>query len=49
MALLLLRHALTIGNGDGDDDDVSTFFAVSGLNFGFPSPSVVGIELLRYV
>ncbi|XP_071904079.1 uncharacterized protein [Coffea arabica] len=28
MALLLLRHALTIGNGDGDDDDVSTFFAL---------------------
>lgn len=28
MALLLLRHALTIGNGDGDDDDVSTFFSV---------------------
>lgn len=28
MALLLLRHALTIGNGDGDEDDVSTFFSL---------------------
>ncbi|KAM7475628.1 hypothetical protein LguiB_022871 [Lonicera macranthoides] len=28
MALLLLRHALTIGNGDEDDDDGSTFFAL---------------------
>jgi len=30
MALLLLRHALTIGNGDGDDDDdeASTFFSL---------------------
>ncbi|KAI5683772.1 hypothetical protein M9H77_05000 [Catharanthus roseus] len=28
MALLLLRHALSIGNGDGDDDDVSTFFSL---------------------
>ncbi|CAI9112131.1 OLC1v1012516C1 [Oldenlandia corymbosa var. corymbosa] len=28
MALLLLRHALTIGDGDGDDDDVSTFFSL---------------------
>ncbi|KAK2987832.1 hypothetical protein RJ640_010614 [Escallonia rubra] len=30
MALLLLRHALTIGggDGDGDEDDASTFFAL---------------------
>ncbi|KAK3036237.1 hypothetical protein RJ639_030779 [Escallonia herrerae] len=30
MALLLLRHALTIGGGDGDrdEDDASTFFAL---------------------
>ncbi|KAM3269102.1 hypothetical protein P3S67_031066 [Capsicum chacoense] len=29
MALLLLRHAVTIGNGDGDDDDdVSAFFSL---------------------
>lgn len=31
MALLLLRHALTIGNGDDDDDDASTFFSVSRM------------------
>lgn len=29
MALLLLRHALTIGNADEDEDDVSVFFSVS--------------------
>ncbi|KAK1407308.1 hypothetical protein QVD17_38922 [Tagetes erecta] len=28
MALLLLRHALTIGDGDSDDDDPSVFFAL---------------------
>ncbi|KAI3968783.1 hypothetical protein MKX01_028933, partial [Papaver californicum] len=28
MALLLLRHALTITNPDGDDDDASTFFSL---------------------
>lgn len=30
MALLLLRHALTITNADGDDDDddASTYFSV---------------------
>ncbi|KAB2609372.1 hypothetical protein D8674_012540 [Pyrus ussuriensis x Pyrus communis] len=28
MALLLLRHALTLPNGDGDDDDASTFFSL---------------------
>lgn len=28
MALLLLRHALTIGDGDDDGDDASTFFAL---------------------
>ncbi|XP_019199953.1 PREDICTED: uncharacterized protein LOC109193555 isoform X2 [Ipomoea nil] len=29
MALLLLRHAMTLGNGDGDaDDEVSTFFSL---------------------
>lgn len=32
MALLLLRHALTIGDADDDDDDASAFFAVSGLS-----------------
>lgn len=40
MALLLLRHALSIGDSDGGDsdggdgDDASTFFAVS-RNFFF--------------
>lgn len=39
MALLLLRHALSIGDGDGgdsdggDSDDASTFFAVSRVFF----------------
>ncbi|KAL2462877.1 RING/FYVE/PHD zinc finger superfamily protein [Forsythia ovata] len=28
IALLLLRHALTMGNGDSADDDVSTFFSL---------------------
>ncbi|CAK9138109.1 unnamed protein product [Ilex paraguariensis] len=28
MALLLLRHALTIGNSDGDEDDNPTFFSL---------------------
>lgn len=28
MALLLLRHALTMGDSDSDDDDASTFFAL---------------------
>ncbi|XP_009587066.1 uncharacterized protein [Nicotiana tomentosiformis] len=28
MALLLLRHALTIGNADEDEDDVSVFFSL---------------------
>ncbi|KAL8141921.1 hypothetical protein V2J09_014953 [Rumex salicifolius] len=28
MALLLLRHALTVTNPDGDEDDVSTFFSL---------------------
>ncbi|CAA2987833.1 membrane associated ring finger 1,8 [Olea europaea subsp. europaea] len=28
MALLLLRHALTLGNGGSADDDVSTFFSL---------------------
>ncbi|KAL6009206.1 hypothetical protein ACLOJK_022433 [Asimina triloba] len=28
MALLLLRHALSITNADGDEDDASTFFSV---------------------
>ncbi|XP_010257454.1 PREDICTED: uncharacterized protein LOC104597545 [Nelumbo nucifera] len=28
MALLLLRHALSITNGDGDEDDASTFFSL---------------------
>ncbi|MCD7458016.1 hypothetical protein HAX54_036949 [Datura stramonium] len=28
MALLLLRHALTIGNADEDEDDISTFFSL---------------------
>lgn len=39
MALLLLRHALSIGDSDGgdsdggDSDDASTFFAVSRVFF----------------
>lgn len=33
MALLLLRHALSIGQGDGDEDDLSTFFSVSVIEF----------------
>ncbi|VFQ76493.1 unnamed protein product [Cuscuta campestris] len=28
MALLLLKHALNIGNGEGDDDDVSAIFSL---------------------
>ncbi|KAF3640439.1 putative gibberellin-regulated protein 6-like [Capsicum annuum] len=28
MALLLLRHALTVGNGEEDEDDISTFFSL---------------------
>ncbi|CAK9158666.1 unnamed protein product [Ilex paraguariensis] len=28
MALLLLKHTLTFVNGDGDEDDVSTFFSL---------------------
>lgn len=28
MALLLLRHALTVGNADEDEDDISTFFSL---------------------
>ncbi|KAJ6910007.1 hypothetical protein NC652_020879 [Populus alba x Populus x berolinensis] len=32
MALLLLRHALTLTDSDADDD-VSTFFSVSGIAF----------------
>lgn len=35
MALLLLRHALTITNGDADDDDASTMFSVSGGSYAF--------------
>lgn len=34
MALLLLRHSLTINNGE-DDDDASTFFSVSGVSSMF--------------
>ncbi|KAJ6801727.1 uncharacterized protein M6B38_195795 [Iris pallida] len=34
MALLLLRHALTISNGDGDDD-ASTYFSVSEIYIHF--------------
>lgn len=30
MALLLLRHSLTISSGEDDDDDGSNFFSVSG-------------------
>lgn len=29
MALLLLRHALIVGDADEDEDDISTFFTVS--------------------
>ena len=36
MALLLLRHALTITDADTDgDDDTSTFFSVRFENIGF--------------
>lgn len=28
MALLLLRHALTLTDADGDDDDTSAYFSV---------------------
>ena len=36
IALLLLRHALTITDPDsGDDEDTSTFFSVSGIRMCF--------------
>ncbi|CAN0896566.1 E3 ubiquitin-protein ligase MARCHF3 [Linum grandiflorum] len=40
MALLLLRHALTVTEADSDDDDVSTFFSVTFLatRGWFPPP-----------
>ena len=36
MALLLLRHALTLTDSDADDD-VSTFFSVSGIDISIYS------------
>lgn len=52
MALLLLRHALTIGDGDSDDDDdPTTFFALFLLRAaGFLLPCYImiwGISLLQ--
>ncbi|XP_071693165.1 uncharacterized protein [Rutidosis leptorrhynchoides] len=52
MALLLLRHALTIGDGDSDDDDdATTFFALFVLRAaGFLLPCYImiwGISLLQ--
>ncbi|CAH1442982.1 unnamed protein product [Lactuca virosa] len=42
MALLLLRHALTIGDGDDDDDDASAFFALFMLRAaGFLLPCYI--------
>ncbi|GMP33459.1 hypothetical protein CsSME_00006765 [Camellia sinensis var. sinensis] len=42
MALLLLRHALTIGNGEDDDDDASTFFSLFLLRVaGFLLPCYI--------
>lgn len=35
MALLLLRHALSVSDGDNSDDDPSNFFSVSDLSFFF--------------
>jgi len=52
MALLLLRHALTIGDGDSDDDDdPTTFFALFMLRAaGFLLPCYImlwGISILQ--
>ncbi|KAL7223013.1 hypothetical protein ACSBR1_024655 [Camellia fascicularis] len=42
MALLLLRHALTIGNGEDDNDDASTFFSLFLLRVaGFLLPCYI--------
>jgi hypothetical protein len=35
MALLLLRHALSISDNEGNDDDASTMFSVSVVGFIF--------------
>ncbi|KAK9080449.1 hypothetical protein SSX86_000207 [Deinandra increscens subsp. villosa] len=44
MALLLLRHALTIGDGDSDDDDPSVFFSLFLLRAaGFLLPCYIMI------
>ncbi|XP_024976680.1 uncharacterized protein LOC112514437 isoform X1 [Cynara cardunculus var. scolymus] len=44
MALLLLRHALTIGDGDSDDDDPFAFFALFLLRAaGFLLPCYIMI------
>ncbi|XP_076941544.1 uncharacterized protein LOC143611148 [Bidens hawaiensis] len=44
MALLLLRHALTIGDGDNDEDDPSVFFALFLLRAaGFLLPCYIMI------
>jgi hypothetical protein len=33
MALLLLRHALSMSDNEGNDDDASTIFSVSDVAF----------------
>ena len=35
MALLLLRHALSISDNEGNDDDASTMFSVTVVVFHF--------------
>lgn len=51
MALLLLRHALSIGDGDSDSDgdDASTFFAVSRIFQTAIYDSVNAVVLLQAV
>ena len=45
MALLLLRHALSIGNGD-DDDDASTFFSVSRMCFQYGLETMCALKMI---
>jgi len=47
MALLLLRHALTLTDSDADDD-VSTFFSVSGIGISIYSMIMTNIISLLY-
>jgi len=44
MALLLLRHALSVSDGDSSDDDPSNFFSVSDFSFFYLSCSYVLIS-----